>query len=588
MTLDALLFLQRSDVPHVAAHRASIDGDGSLRKIFIDPGIMEDALLAGIDSSTFDFVRLDIPGHFQARATTEAMQLALSLDLELTRVRESLLGAGEFAGWDLPQLWLFFKRVQVMRHLGEACAAAFRGRTIGVLRPERPQIYYFDSFLSTEVFMAGRAMWRIAGTYEATRNWVETRATCWDFDRLRAAAGGAQALVHIPTCYADRLRFCADINARFPSLIDLPSIIWDIPVRRHDDRLLAPAAAMAAAHPELGALADRYRERARGVFDLHLRELPIGARARAEQGDLMADRCRIQALNFLGLRWALQGTRPHVVLADQDAWCNGPLFSVAAELGAEITVVPHSSNPTTWLPHGRRVTVVERSGCVTPVRTFWGARVAPRRVDLGACAPRARQRAEVVCLLLNTMTSEGLSCIDFHGMADFYAGLAALCQRTGAKLIVRVKPGSGAPHLVAALLGIDPAFVAAALQAPLEEIAARTDLCVSYGEPTTACMRFLESGGYVLNVNEQQLACDYVSTPALFGGGTLPILSALPALSRIEEWIAAPARFVAALAAQQAAFRRGTEGTQALLFPQAPTPGDATAPCGARKSDHVA
>ena len=563
MNIDALLLLQRSDIAHFCANASAFE---PIKKIFIDPGVMEDALAGGLDSRLFQFRRLDVGSSFQARVTSEAWSLAVAIDIELTRERERLFGEGTFQGWDHALLRLFLIRAMVARNLGDICSDAFAGQTIGLLRPTRPQVYYFDSFLTTELFAAGRSQWPVVGNYDTTRNWVETLDACFDSERIRDAACRAEAITHIPTCYADGNRFIAEITERFPTNVDLPSVMWDIPVRRTAPPLLIRRAAAEQRYPEDASAAATYAERARGILDRHFAALPISAIARRVQTAHLAGRSRVQALNFLGLRRALQGRRPDFVLADQDAGNNGPLFSVAAALGSRITVLPHSSYPTSCLPHVRNVTAVERNGYRTPVRSILNQRVAMRSVDFGAAAPMTRERVRVACLLLNTMCSEGLSYIDFFAMADFHKTLAQLCADVGVELLVRIKPGSGSPSVVSGLLGIPREHLDVVSRVPIDEVAKHADLCVSYGEPTTACIRFLEAGGYVINTNEQQWPSDYSATPAIVADGTIPALPGDQSLTLVESVLGSAAAYRRRVADQQREFRARLQSGSARLF----------------------
>ena len=568
MKIDAFLVLQRSDVAHFAAHQAAYDG---VPCIFIEPGLIEDALLAGLDSSRFDFRRVAVEPEFMAGITAEATTRALAIDQAMTRERERLFGAGVLQGWDHALLRLFLTRALTARNLGALCRRDFPERAIGVFRPSRPQLFYFDSFLTTELFTAGDPRWRVVDTYDATRNWVETLANCFDFDRIREAAGAASAVTHIPTCYADGARFVAEIVHGFATNIDLPSPFWDQPVRRGDRPLLADLRAAEQAYPAHAALASGYREHAWHVLDEHFRGLPIGDAGRRTQLDYLADQCRIQAFNFLGLRDALRGRRPAFIVADQDTGSNGPLFSIAAELDAPITILPHSSYPTTLAPHARRVVAIERNGCRTPVRTVLGDRVAMQPAQLGARPATARGRIQTVCLLLNTMYSDGLSYIDFYGLEEFHRLLAAACRAAGVALWVRPKPSRGSHHVLSGLLGIPLEALAATERAPLESVAERADLCVSYGEPSTAVFRFLDAASFVLNVNRQQWPSDYLFTPTLFGERTLPVMDHAQAIEMIATLARNPEAFIRALESQQQAFRRRMSAAGDRIFAAAST-----------------
>jgi hypothetical protein len=132
----------------------------------------------------------------------------------------------------------------------------------------------------------------------------------------------------------------------------------------------------------------------------------------------------------------------------------------------------------------------------------------------------------------------------------------------------------GAPHDHAGLLGIEHDTLVATERAPLEAIAERADLCVTYGEPSTAVFRFLDAGSFVLNVNQQQWPSDYLFTPSLFGDRTLPVLDHTHGLELVVALAEDPAAFARTLAAQQQAFRQRMVAVGERIFaPAATRPG---------------
>ena len=107
--------------------------------------------------------------------------------------------------------------------------------------------------------------------------------------------------------------------------------------------------------------------------------------------------------------------------------------------------------------------------------------------QLGPVAdPQPRERATTVCLLVNTLASQGLSYIDFAGLARFHRALAMQCTAHGAQLIVRLKPNNAGLRMASSALSLPAEALQAVLDTKIEQIAQRTDLCVCYGEPTTA------------------------------------------------------------------------------------------------------
>ncbi len=564
MKIDAFLFLQRSDIAHFGR---VAQGFAGLPQIFIDPGLMDAALSHGLDGATFEYRPLAVGRHLQARITSEALTRAAAIDQRLTEERRGLLGAGLMQGWDQGPLRLFFIRLLTAKYLGEICERSFPEASIGLFRPSRPQQFYFDSCLVTDLFASSSPRWKVIGHYESTANWVEdSTATCFDFTaiRERVAAGTAHAVTHIPTCYSHLAHFTAEITRAFPSNIDLPSPFWDIPMRR--DKALV-VAATAAPREFFDDACVVYRERARRVLEDELGRLLPDRNALTAQVDLMAGRCFVQALNYQGLLRALAGSNPHFVVTDHDTGSNGPLFSVAERLGSQITVLPHSSYPTGAIPHPVGVTAIERDGFATPTRSVWGEKVATRGVRLGAPSTRVeRTRLRTVCLLLNTMFSQGLSHIDFVGMAAFHRALVPLCHRFGASVLVRLKPNACSVALASGALGIGSDDLLTVLQAPMHEVASLSDLCITYGEPTTAGIDFLAAGSLLMHVGEQLWPSDYTTAPAFIGDGTVPSYVDGEALRRIEGLLADETLFKSSAASQAERFARRLDASDGRIF----------------------
>ena len=568
MKIDAFLFLQRSDIAHYAATRPVL---GDIPHLFVDAGLVEEAVKAGLDQRNFSYRPLDVGTHFQARAVHEAHTRAAMIDQLLTRERQHLFGSGVWQGWDHGPLRLFLTRAMVAKYLGEVCDASFAEPVIGLFRPSRPQLFYFDSFLTTDLFTASSARWRIVDHCDTVLNWVpEPAGHAFDFAQIAQLAAQATrtgqpfALTHIPTCYQHQARFVAEITDRFRVNIDLPSAFWDIPVRR--------AASLAVRQAELPRehISDRalaYRERARQVLTEQLATLIPNHAALHGQVGLLAERCFMQAINFEGLSAALRGTRPHFVLADHDTGNNGPLFSVAAQLDAPITVLPHSAYPIMLMPHALKVRAVERYGFQTPTRTVWGEPVETAGVRLTRPAtPVVRQRATAVCLLLNTLYSQGLSHIDFPGMAGFHRALAALCQQHGARLCVRLKPNGAAVMMAASAFEMSPDTLMAELRRPIEQVAEQTDLCIAYGEPTTAIIEFISRGSHLLHSSEQAWPSDYWAAPAFVADGTVTSRNDAATLAEVAALLADDTLFRQRAQAQQQRFLQRLAARDAPLF----------------------
>ncbi len=566
-----MLVLHKSDLARLAEKPELAQGQ---RLLFVDPGLLDEAAVRGFRNG--DFRRLVPDADFQARAATEALALATLLDLRLTEARKPLWAAGARApaapqpslhGWDVGLFFLALQRAAVARHIGAQVVAHFPETRIGLLRTTLPQQMYFDSYIGTDWLAQDPARFAIIDSYDQAR-WHRADAYDTVFNPAAVHAGMAggrvSAVTHVPTCFYERAWLAEEVSRAHAYTLDLPSPFWDVPLHRGAP-LQQPLAQAPAAHR---AAAQAYQDRAARVLEDTLGPLLPQPLARAQQVQAWAQRCHWQALNALALHDGLASSPPQFLLSDQDAGLNGPLFTVADALGSNITVVPHSGHPSMLLPHARRVVAVERAGYGCQPRTVLGQHVDSRPVRFGRrVAPREHREVKTVCLLLNSMQTEGLSHVDAHALAAFYKPLAALCAGAGVDLILRPKPGAPALSVLSSALGVQPARLVQHTTQPLEQLAEATQLCLAYGEPTTGVAPFLDGGSLVLQVNEQRWPIDYTVCLPLVRDGVIPLLDHASALQRVQQLLADPQRFSADTRAQNQAFRVRCRDAHDHIFP---------------------
>lgn len=564
--VDALLVLQRSDVAHIAAQRERFDG---LRLVFTDAGMLDEAVQLGLKH--FEFRRLDPDPDLQARNTTEALALATTVDLALAQERQRHLGPGVLDGWDVGLFFLGLMKLALARHLGAWAERTFAGQRLGLLRPRQVQQFYFDAFVGPDVVAQDPARWAVLDHYDVTRHHrADALASALDADALRAEviAREPTAVSHVPTCFYDRAWLADELGRVHPRSIDLPSVFWDVPLRRSGTPLMRATGELPPPGADCRAYARAARER---LASLLAPWLPVRA-AREAQLDFWAARCEWQAANFRALVSAFAGTRPQFLLADQDTGLNGPLFSLAAALGAMVTVVPHSGQPSMVLPHARHVTAVQRAGFAAPVRTVLGQTVPTRHVHWGPLPERrSPSRLRTLCLLLNSLSTEGLSHVDLLGLAAFYKPLARLCETHGVELLVRPKPGSAALSVLAGAFGVPAPQLLQGLNPPLEQLVARTDLCLAVGEPTTAVTHFLHAGALTVQADEQDWPTDFVICSSLVASGLTPVWRYGEALMRIRALLDDESQFRALQQRQASAFTALVQSAGRELFPPSPS-----------------
>jgi len=567
--VDALLVLQRSDVAHLAAHRDRFDG---LRLVFTDAGMLDDAVQAGLKN--FEFRRLDFDPDLQARNTTEALTIATAADLALAAERRRHFGPGVFDGWDVGLFFLGLMKLALARHVGAWAERTFTGQRLALLRPRQAQQFYFDSFLGPDLVAQDPLRWTVLDHYDVTRLYQpDALASALDADALRDAVAARQptAVSHVPTCFYDRAWLADELGRAHSRSIDLPSVFWDVALRRGAEPLLRRRRELPPPDGDCIAYGRAARD---SLADVLAQWLPVRA-SREAQLDFWAARCEWQAVNWRALQAAFAGTKPQFLIADQDTGLNGPLFTLAAELKAPVTVVPHSGQPSMVLPHARDVIAVQRAGFAAPLRTVLGQQVPSRHLQWGPLAPhRTPERLRTLCLLLNSLSTDGLSHVDLLGLAAFFKPLARLCEARGVELLVRPKPGSAALSVLAGAFGVTGPSLLQGLQQPLEQLVARTDLCVAVGEPTTAVTHFLHAGACTVQVDEQDWPTDFVICSSLVASGLTPVWRYGEALMRIGALLDDEAQFRALQRQQAEAFVALVHGAGRELFPspsQAPS-----------------
>lgn len=564
-TIDSLLVVQGSDLQAVLAQRQRFTKS---RLVFMDPGLLD--LAAGFGMDLVEFVPVQTDPEFQARATGEALALATLLDVRLSRVREAIWGRRDLSGWDVGLFHLALQRLVVAKEQARAFAAVWEGGPIALLRPTGAQRMYFDCAAVTELFRhASSQAFVVADEYDqVVPGAPDPYAQVIDGLRMREAmASGLVSLVtHLPTCYSDSAWLAAQISRAHSYTIDLPSSYWDIPIHRGG---MAPRVPSGDVRGEAAMQARRYRDAARPVLESTLGHLLVEPSSARAQLDEWADRCHWQALSYEGLRRGLAGFRPAMLVADQDTGLNGPLFSAASEVGSPVTVFPHSGHPSTLLPHARGVRVVERPGFGTVARTVLGHALRARPVRTQpALARQSRYSLRRVCLMLNALYTVGLSLNDMIALAGFYRSLQEMCRSLGISVLVRSKPSVPTPYLLGAVLGIEPQEMARNVARPLAQVAEETDLCITYGEPTTGVAPFLESGCLVVHVAPQHWPQDYVSCLPLIHDGVIASLNCEDGAGWLRSLAGDAAAYGAAVRRQCEAFDQRAAPAEFHLFPE--------------------
>ncbi len=565
--VDALLVLQRSDVAHLEAHRERF---ADLPLLCTDPGILETVLQAGF--TNYELRRLDAGRDMPARVYTETVARATTIDLLLTREREQLWGPGSFLGWDRGVLFQPLHVMLTAQALRPVVERDFPEQRIGLLRPDNLLLFNFDSAVQAEIYAADGQRWSFVDRYPAGRFWNPLQLTaCFDFDAIAAIAarGPVPAITHLGSCFYDVKAFTQAVSEAFASNLDLPSIYCDVPVRR-GPLLLKDIATLKPEQIDPSCVL--YREAARRVFTEQLADLIPSRHTLAAQADVLARRAYLQAINFLGLKRALAGQRPHLVIADHDNGHLGPLFSLADALGSEITVFPHSGYTNAALPHAHRVTAIERDGYGARVATLLGQAVPTRAVRFRATQPAQHRPAlKRLTILVNTMYSDGQYHIDLFGLRALFRGLQAICAQRGAELAVRLKPSTPAINVVSGALGAPAEFFLRTTQPSIDDIARDTDLCIAWGELTTGSINFLDAASLVLHVSEEDWPTQLAPQAPFLQERLVRSLHIDQALQLVQQLFDQPAEYTRLQQLQAARYAQRRADAHDTFFSSSPT-----------------
>jgi hypothetical protein len=133
-------------------------------------------------------------------------------------------------------------------------------------------------------------------------------------------------------------------------------------------------------------------------------------------------------------------------------------------------------------------------------------------------------------------------------------------------LLVRLKPGSACLPVAAGALGVTPQVLQSIMELPLGQLAEATDVCISYGELTSAVIDFFESGSYVMHVTEEVRSIDLLNSSNLSTLLTLHSLPGQEALKHLDEQLTDATHYSAELANQRNEFSARLTATDGSLF----------------------
>jgi protein O-GlcNAc transferase len=488
---------QLSDIKYLYSIREKISG-----KILIctDPYIMEMASSQGLKD--VQLRRLHVSEDFQQGIVTEAYSRAIAMDRKLDRIRREVFSDIPHPGWDAQLYSMFLMRALTFREYAKPLGRMLNSvDRCSVVAPSFPQHLYFDSCISTSILIDGCDKLECIAQYDDSRIW-RNDFNDWTFNfsalQKRIKDGKLDAIVHIPTCFHQKEYFSKYIQSRYEEFADLPSLLWDVPVRRSKDDLLVPWRSQI--NDNLKVIVDKYSNAVVSLWERELLDVVRDSNSRALQVNFFKDRAALQAATYLCGREVLSKDVDFVT-SDHDLGLLGPLFSLAKLKGLKTFILPHSTilQKFAFLPHGDGVTLIQGESRRERVTSVMGddihLEVHPsiRTPLISHSKNDLVLKKTTVCLLLNSLYSTGMSYVDLFEIRAVYIAMSAYCIKNDLELFVRPKPGGAAPVVLAHSLDLPIDLVNSWTVMPIAEVVARTDICVCYGEETSALSLFEDS-----------------------------------------------------------------------------------------------
>jgi hypothetical protein len=114
--------------------------------------------------------------------------------------------------------------------------------------------------------------------------------------------------------------------------------------------------------------------------------------------------------------------------------------------------------------------------------------------------------------------------------------------------------------LVSGALGISPEVLEQMLKPSIEEVAEASDFCISFGQPTSAMINFLDAGCFLMHVGRQHWPADSAWAPSFVGDGTVPAFLDSEGLMFIERLLTSQKDYLVKLASQSNKFQARLSG----------------------------
>jgi hypothetical protein len=503
-----LFLAQMSDIHYL---KNNLDQSLNREIVCTDPYIMEMASQAGIKNCQLR--RLNVSLDFQQQIVTEAYSRSVAIDQRLSRIRKKIFGNIPHPGWDAQLHGMFLMRALTQRDLApyiDLMLSSFQNAEI--LSPDFEQHLYFDSFVTSSILLSNSKKLVNLRQYSEGPTW-RNDFNDWMFNfsslqRVMEAGAKKVAIVHIATCFHHKAYFEANLKKKYDEMVDIPSLLWDVPVARRNEDKLVPIDLQLG--DKFKKISDDYKFAVQDVWSKELEDLLPTVVDRSRQTAYFMKRARLQSATYLCADATFRNN-VDLVLSDHDLGVHGPLFSAARKKDARIIVLPHSivTPPLSFIPHGQSVKLIQGSTRARYIHSVHGD-IVDVHVDPCINSSQKIQRFWTerssefsVCILLNTLYSTGMSYVDIFDLRDLYSAVKSICSERKWNLTIRPKPSGAAPSVLAQTLGISLQELIGNTKRDLSSVASNTDLCILFGEYTTAADCFFDAGSQVICYSRQ-------------------------------------------------------------------------------------
>jgi hypothetical protein len=380
------------------------------------------------------------------------------------------------------------------------------------LSPNFEQHLYFDSFVTASILISNSRKLVNLIKYSESPAW-RNDFNDWMFNfaslnRLSKTGFRKSAIVHIATCFHHKEYFTKKLKDDYDEIVDFPSLLWDVPVSTREREKLVPIDLQLSA--KFRQISDDYMFAVEDVWNNELVDLLPSNIDRNRQTSYFMKRARLQAATYMCAD-SVFNSNMDLVLSDHDLGSHGPLFSAARRKCVSIIVLPHSviTPPFSFIPHGHRVSLVQGTPRKREIYSVHGdlldiyvdTGIKNSKVSPGFSKKRSSDFS--ICILLNTLYSTGMSYVDIFDLRELHAAISNICLTSNWKLTIRPKPSGVAPTVLAQTLGLPLQKLIEDTKKDLNIIASDTDLCIVFGEYTTAADSFYDAGSQVISYSKQ-------------------------------------------------------------------------------------